>query len=149
MGEKSMRSDRLGYRYLTGERRQLHLLRQPHGYAAGMAWGTVGYQMRYSVETLEAALAEEGNPHVLQLDVRGEDRQPQVWSFYADGTLVAGGDGEYATQCFEESAEKFRDVCRAAVAAAALPPLSQREYQLLRAARSIARVERAREAAEA
>lgn len=131
------------YRFLTEEMRELHLLREPHGYAEGMAFGNLAYQMRYSVESLELQLREEGAPHVLQLSIfwHNESQEPTRWHLYADGYEVAAGTGSFARQCFEGSAEKFRDVCREAVAAASLPTLDERDYRILDRARAIAATE--------
>ncbi len=136
---KSNQSEK--YFSLTGQPRRMKLLDEPHGFTAGMSKDNLGHQMRYSVETLEAELAKNGTPHVLQLQLDGDDqRNPFAWTLYADGAMVADGLGEYARQCFYEKAEAFRDVCRDAVAAAKLPAWDEREYKLLRAARNIAEI---------
>lgn len=130
--------------FLSGKRQPLHYLREPHGFNSGMAWGNAGYQMHYSVETLEKQLASEGNPHILQLNsfsYNDDWKNPTSWHLYADGYEVASGDGDYARQCFEESAEAFRDSCRRAIDQADLPALSEREYYILDRARAIARFE--------
>ena len=51
------------FRNLDVEQREMHYLREPKGFSSGMAWGNLGYQMQYSVESLERQLADEGNPH--------------------------------------------------------------------------------------
>lgn len=99
-----------GYRFLREEKRDIHYLREPDNWNSGMAWGNLGYQMQYSVESLEGQLAEEGNPHVLQLNLDWHDsdwQNPSAWRLYADGYEVASGNGEYARQCFEVSAESL------------------------------------------
>ena len=48
------------YRVLREEMREFHYLREPNNYSSGMAWGDLGYQMQYSVESLESLLEEEG-----------------------------------------------------------------------------------------
>lgn len=53
---------------------------------------------------------------------------------------VADGSGAFARERFYEGAEAFLDLCRDAVRAAKLPQWSQREYELLSAARGIAGV---------
>ena len=99
------------------------------------------------MRTLEEQLAVEGNPHVLQLNMFNDDdpgdwKNPTRWSLYADGVEIATGDGAYARDCFRESAEAFRDLCRGVVeGAGGLLDLSDREYRLLSAAREIARHE--------
>lgn len=124
-----------------------HYLREPHGFSSFQLWGNLHYQMQWSVRTLEAQLAREGRPHVLQLNAfscegrEADWRNPVRWYLYADGREVARGDGEQARRCFEESAELFRDLCRESIEAAALDELTEREYRLLCRARGIARFE--------
>lgn len=130
--------------YFQTEKREFHYLRNPRGYNEGMTCGNLGYQMHYSVESLEKQLADEGNPHVLQLNSYsyGNDwKNPDRWHLYVDGYRVAYGTGDYAHQCFEESAESFRDACRRAIEEAELPELSKHDYHLLCRARAIARFE--------
>ena len=57
---------------------------------------------------------------------------------FADGACVADGSGAFARECFCEGAEVFLDLCRDAVEAAELRQWSQREYELLSAARGVA-----------
>lgn len=127
------------------EKRQLHCLDVPHGFVSGMARGNLGYQMQYSVRLLERQLADEGHPHVLQLNAFGNGEcgweNPRRWYLYADGFEVAHGSGEFARACFEDSAEAFLDVCREAVQDAGLSELDEREFYLLCRARDIARYE--------
>lgn len=127
------------------EKRQLHCLDVPHGFVSGMARGNLGYQMQYSVRLLEEQLADEGHPHVLQLNAFGNGEggwmNPDRWHLYADGFEVAHGSGEFARACFEDSAEAFLAVCRGAVEDAGLADLHEREFYLLCRARDIARYE--------
>ena len=67
-------------------------------------------------------------------------REPSSWKLFADGACVADGSGAFARECFCEGAEVFLDLCRDAVHAAELHQWSQREYELLSAARGIAGV---------
>ena len=67
-------------------------------------------------------------------------REPSSWKLFADGACVADGSGAFARECFCEGAEVFLDLCRDAVRATELYQWSQREYELLSAARGIARV---------
>ena len=97
--------------------------------------------MRHSVERLEAELADDGEPRVLQLVCEGDEHEPRAWTLYADGLKCAHGTGEFARACFCEAADAFMDVCREAVRASALPSRSEHDYELLRAARRIAAVE--------
>lgn len=134
------------YRCLQAEseHRRLNLLSKPGNYIEAMATSNVGYQMQYSVDSLERQLAEEGNPHILQLNLDWHDddwKNPYRWRLYADGRMVASGSGEYAKQCFCQSAEVFRDTCREAITAAALDSLSEHDFTLLKKARAIAAVE--------
>ena len=132
------------YRFLREETRDIHYLKEPAGYSSGMAWGNLGYQMQYSVESLESQLEEEGNPHVLQINFNWRDtnwENPESWRLYADGYVVADGSGGYARECFEASAECFRDVCRDAILAANLRSLDRHDYYILKRARSIAAAE--------
>ena len=143
MGEPTTFS-KLNMHYLTANEPKMHWLDKPTSFNSGMAHGNLGYQMQYSVESLEAQLVAEGNPHVLQLNAYAYDddwKNPTSWRLYADGYQVASGDGKYAKQCFQASAEAFRDACRLAVEEAELAPLSERDYRLLAAARRIARFE--------
>lgn len=144
MGNSDLRvktSQKMKYLYLHVEPKHMKYLDEPHGLASGLAKGNLAHQMRYSVETLETELAKSGAPHVLQLQLEGEDeRNPHDWSLYADGFIVASGTGKYARECFYEAAEAFREVCRDAVLAAKLPSWDEREYSLLKVARGIARV---------
>lgn len=100
--------------------------------------------MQYSVEKLEKALAQEQAWHVLQINLKshkGDVKNPDSWDLYADGFMVAGGEGSFALQCFEESETKFQEVCREAIEAAQLPALTAEEYRLLCRTRAIAAVE--------
>lgn len=127
------------------KRREFHYLDVPHGFVSGAARGNLGYQMQYSVRVLERQLAEEGRPHVLQLNAFGDGEcgweNPHRWHLYADGFEVANGSGEFARACFEESAEAFLDTCREAVEDAGIPDLGEREFYLLCRARDVARYE--------
>lgn len=130
--------------HFSGKKPEFHNLREPHGYNSAMAWSNLGYQMHYSIETLEKQLVAEGNPHILQLNsfsYKDNWKNPTSWHLYVDGYEVASGDGDYARQCFKESAETFRNSCRQAIEQADLPALTDREYYLLDRARAIARFE--------
>ena len=63
---------------------------------------------------------------------------PLDWVIVSDGACVADGSGTFARECFCEGAEVFLDLCRDAVETAELRQWSQREYELLSAARGIA-----------
>ena len=70
----------------------------------------------------------------------------KVWNdvsakLFADGVCVADGSGTFARECFCEGAEVFLDLCRDAVRTTELRQWSQREYELLSAARGIAEVQ--------
>ncbi len=81
------------------------------------------------------------HPHVLQIKLLGDgSREPSSWKLFADGACVADGSGAFARECFYEGAEVFLDLCRDTVRAAELRQWSQREYELLSAARRIVRV---------
>lgn len=140
MGNSSLCKTR-DYLNMAVEPRRMHLLDKPSGYASTLAKNNLAHQMRYSVSVLEKELLDAGNPHVLQLQLTGEDeRTPSSWELFADGTVVASGTGEFARECFYESATAFLEVCRGAVFAAELPQWSEQEYKLLCAARKIASV---------
>ena len=129
---------------LPEDHKAFHYLREPYNLGSFWKWGNLHYQMPWSVQTLEEQLKEEGNPHVLQLNAfsYSDDWQnPDSWYLYADGTLVGFGNGARARQCFEESAESFRDLCRMRVECMGLEPLDEREYKLLSRARDLARYE--------
>lgn len=97
--------------------------------------------MRFTVQALEEGPCAAGGPHVLQIKLLGDDsREPSSWKLFASGTCVADGSGAFARECFCEGAEVFLDLSRDAVRAAELRQWSQREYELLSAARGIAEV---------
>ena len=140
MDESSVRVERDFYNLATSPRR-MHLLDEPHGYVSALAKKNLAHQMRFSVKTLEDELLAAGTPHVLQIELRGDDlREPTAWTLFADGEDVASGSGAFARECFYEGAGVFLGVCRDAVRAADLPEWSEREYRLLSAARKITAV---------
>lgn len=97
--------------------------------------------MRFTVQALEEGPCAAGGPLVLQIKLLGDDsRELSSWKLFADGTCVASGSGDFARECFCEGAEVFLDLCRDAVRASELHQWSQREYELLSAARGIAGV---------
>ena len=140
MDESSVRVER-DFHNLTVNPRRIHLLDEPHGYVSALAKNNLVHHMRFSVKTLEDELLAAGTPHVLQIELRGDDsREPAAWTLLADGEDVASGTGAFARECFYEGARVFLDVCRDAVHKANLPEWSEREYRLLSAARKIATV---------
>ena len=140
MDNFSMRSER-NFHNLAAKPKQIHLLDEPSGYASAMVKSNLSHQMRFTVQVLEKELCAAGNPHVLQIKLLGDDsREPSSWKLFADGACVADGSGAFARECFCEGAEVFLDLCRDAVRAAELHQWSQREYELLSAARGIAGV---------
>ncbi len=95
--------------------------------------------MRFTVQALEEGPCAAGGPHVLQIKLLGDDsREPSSWKLFADGMCVADGSGDFARECFYEGAEVFLGLCRDAVETVELRQWSQREYELLSAARGIA-----------
>ena len=62
---------------LNVERPRMHLLDEPTGYISAMGKANLGHQMRYSVEHLEAELADDGEPRVLQLVCEGDEHEPR------------------------------------------------------------------------
>lgn len=140
MGNFSVRSER-NFHNLAARPKRMHLLDGPSGYASAMVKSSLSHQMRFTVQALEEELCAAGDPHVLQIKLLGDDsREPSSWEFFADGACVADGSGTFAHECFCEGAEVFLDLCRNAVRAAKLRQWSQREYELLSAARGIARM---------
>ena len=140
MDESSVRVER-DFHNLTVNPRRMHLLDEPYGYISALAKDNLAHQVRFSVKTLEDELLAAGTPHVLQIELRGDDsREPAAWTLFADGEDVASGTGAFARECFCEGARVFLGVCRDAVRAANLPEWSEREYRLLSAARKIAAV---------
>lgn len=126
---------------LATKPKRMHLLDEPSGYASAMVKSSLSHQMRFTVQVLEEELCTAGNPHVLQIKLLGDNsREPSSWKLFADGTCVADGSGAFARECFYEGAEVFLDLCHDAVRATDLHQWSQREYELLSAARGIARV---------
>lgn len=138
MDNFSVRSER-NFHNLIVKPKQMHLLDKPNGYASAIVKSSLSHQMRFTVQKLEEELCAAGNPHVLQIKLLGDDsREPSGWKLFADGTCVADGSGAFARECFYERAEVFLDLCRDAVEAAGLRQWSEREYELLSAARGIA-----------
>ena len=138
MDESSVRVER-DFHNLVINPRRMHLLDEPYGYISALAKDNLAHQVRFSVKTLEDELLAAGTPHVLQIELRGDDsREPAAWTLFADGEDVASGTGAFARECFCEGARVFLGVCRDAVRAANLPEWSEREYRLLSAARKIA-----------
>lgn len=140
MDDFSVRSER-NFHNLVVKPNHMHLLDEPSGYASALAKSSLSHQMRFSVKKLEEELCSAGDPHVLQIQLLGDDsREPSSWKLFADGACIANGSGAFARKCFYEGAEVFLDLCRDAVEAAELRQWSQREYELLSAARGIAGV---------
>ena len=140
MGNFSMRDER-NFHNLVAQPKQMHLLDEPSGYASALAKSSLSHQMRFTVQKLEEGLCAAGNPHVLQIKLSGDSsREPSSWKLFADGACIASGSGDFARECFCEGAEVFLDLCRDATQAVELRQWSQREYELLNAARGIARV---------
>lgn len=134
----SVRSKR-NFHNLTAKPKRMHLLDKPNGYASTMVKSSLSHQMRFTVQKLEEELCAAGNPHVLQIKLSGDNlREPSSWKLFADGTCIANGSGDFARECFCDGAEVFLDLCRDAVEAAELRHWSQREYELLSAARGVA-----------
>ena len=140
MDNFSVRSER-NFHNLVVKPNHMHLLNKPNGYASAMVKSSLAHQMRFTVQKLEEEFCAAGDPHVPQIKLLGDDqREPSSWKLFADGMCVADGSGDYARECFCEGAEAFLDLCRDAVRAAKLRQWSQREYELLNAARGIAMV---------
>lgn len=137
MDNFSARSER-NFHNLVVKPNHMHLLDKPNGYASAMAKSGLSHQMRFTVQMLEEELCAAGDPHILQIKPLGDaSREPSSWKLFADGACIANGSGEFARECFYEGAEAFLDLCRDAVDAAELRQWSQREYELLSAARGI------------
>lgn len=140
MDNFSVRSE-YSFHNLVVKPKRIHLLDKPNGYASAMVKSSLSHQMRFTVQKLEEELCAVGNPHVLQINLLGDDsREPSSWKLFADGACVADGSGDFARECFCKGAEVFLDLCRDAAHAAELRQWSQREYELLSAARGIVRV---------
>ena len=138
MDNFSVRSER-NFHNLVVKPKRMHLLDEPSGYASAMVKSSLSHQMRFTVKKLEKELCTAGDPHVLQIKLLGDNsREPSSWKLFADGKCVADGSGAFARERFCEEAEVFLDLCRDAVRAAELCQWSQREYELLSAARGIA-----------
>lgn len=138
MDNFSVRSER-NFHNLAAKPKRMHLLDEPSGYASALVKSNLSHQMRFTVQVLEEELCATGDPHVLQIQVLGDDsREPSSCKLFADGTCVANGSGAFARGCFCEGAEVFLDLCRDAVRATELRQWSQREYELLSATRGIA-----------
>lgn len=141
MDNPSVRDER-NFHNLVVKPNHMHLLDKPNGYASAMVKNSLSHQMRFTVQKLEEELCAAGDPHVLQIKLSGDSsREPSSWKLFADGECVADGSGAFARECFFEGAEVFLNLCRSAVDAAELRQWSHREYELLNAARGIARVQ--------
>ena len=138
MNNFSVRSER-NFHNLVVKPNHMHLLDKPNGYASAMVKSSLSHQMRFTVQVLEKELCVAGDPHVLQIKLLGDDsREPSSWKLFADGECIASGAGAFARECFCEDVEVFLDLCRDAIETAELRQRSQREYELLSAARGIA-----------
>ena len=138
MDNFSVRDER-SFHNLVVKPNRMHLLDKPNGYASALVKNSLSHQMHFTVQMLEKELCAAGNPHILQIKLFGDNsREPSSWVLFADGICIANGSGEFARECFFEGAEVFLDLCRDAVDAAELPQWSEREYELLSAARRIA-----------
>lgn len=124
---------------LAAAPKRMHLIDKPCGFASSLAKSSLAHQMRFSIDRLENELARTDDPHVLQLRLEGgSERTPASWTLYADGKIAAHGTGDFAFECFEQSATAFLDVCRDALRATDLPQWTTRECELLRTARTMA-----------
>lgn len=138
MDNLSARSER-NFHNLVVKPKRMHLLDEPCGYSSALAKSSLAHQMRFTVQKLEEELCAAGNPHVLQIKLPEDDsREPLSWKLFADGTCIASGSVTFARECFCKGATAFLDLCRNAVEATELRQWSQREYELLTAARGIA-----------
>lgn len=138
MDNFSARSER-DFHNLVVKPNHMHLLDQPNGYASAMVKSSLSHQIRFTVQKLEEELCVAGKPHVLQIKLSGDgSREPSSWKLFADGTCTASGSGAFAHECFCKGADVFLDLYHDAIEAADLPQWSQREYELLSAARGIA-----------
>lgn len=138
MDNLSVRSER-NFHNLVVKPNHMYLLDKPNGYASAMVRSSLSHQMRFTVQVLKEELCATGDPHVLQIKLLEDaSREPSSWKLFADGTCIADGSGDFARKCFCEGAEVFLDLCRDAVNAAELYQWSQREYELLSAARGVA-----------
>lgn len=140
MDNLSVRSER-NFHNLIVKPKRMHLLDEPSGYTSALVKSGLSHQMRFTAQQLGEELCAAGGPHVLQIRLSGDNsRDPLSWKLFADGACVADGSGAFARECFCEGAEVFLDLCRHAVRTAELCQWSQREYELLSAARGIAGV---------
>lgn len=140
MDNFSVRSER-NFHNLAAKPKRMHLLDEPSSYASAMVKSSLSHQMRFTVQKLEEELCATGDPHVLQIQLLGDDScEPSSWKLFTDGVCVADGSGVFARECFCERAEAFLDLRRDAVETAELRQWSQREYELLSTTRGIAGV---------
>lgn len=133
----------VNYNNVQGAKPKMHWLRPASCFVEAMSGHveSLGYQMRHSVNQLETELRETGNPHILQITLIGNDeRNPYWWKLFADGNEIASGDRLFVEQCFQKSKMAFMDECKAAVEASDLMPLSNCDYELLKAAQNIANI---------
>ena len=95
---------------LVAQPKRMHLLDKPNGYASAMVKSSLSHQMRFAVQKLEEELCVAGDPHVLQIKLLGDDSREPS-----------------SWKLFADEAAELRQ-------------WSQREYELLSAARGIAGV---------
>lgn len=62
------------YYCVDRQRKRLKPLDKPQGYIDAMCKDNLGWQMRYSVKSLEDLLVKNGTPHVLQLGLEGSEK---------------------------------------------------------------------------
>lgn len=93
---------------LAAQPKRMHLLDEPSGYASAMVKSSLSHQMHFAVQVLEEELCAAGSPHMLQIQLLGDDsREPSSLKLFADGVCVADGSGAFARECFCEDAEAF------------------------------------------
>lgn len=91
MDNFSVRSER-NFHNLIVKPKRMHLLDEPSGYTSALVKSGLSHQMRFTIQKLEEELCAAGNPHVLQIQLLGDDsREPSSWKLFADGACVASG----------------------------------------------------------
>lgn len=136
-----VRSER-NFHNLIVKPNHMHLLDKPNGYASAMVKSSLSHQMRFTAQKLEQELCAAGNPHVLQIQLLGDDsREPSSWKLFADGTCIADGSGDFVMDAIDQGMiqacktwgdhDAFADIAEAIVLSEAAFDIKGRACQTL------------------
>lgn len=91
--------------------------------------------------TSRGSSQRKARPHILQLNLEwpfNAWHDPTYWWFFADGTMLSCGSGDYARDLMSKEATGFQQLCRNAIDDSDLAPLDEQTYEILKLARKIA-----------